>query len=303
MTLPASGQIAFSDVNTEIGRSATYSSDLSFLNSQIKPSVRPSTPYQLNQFYGLAYFQNNAEGNCTNNGANCSGNCTAATTGGRAEGNENCQVCVNCATVNCANCDTQSYLQTNCNCACTYNCNSNQNCFTTDCNCSKIICTHLYEIGLMPQKIFEADQAFGEYLKKENPSIYRGYIRWAEIIVDGMRGVGPDFMFWIKESQRKEHQKAAVIRWSNRVAKPWSEHMAYVMNATKRDNLLGRIIMKLGRPICQFVDFLPVSNTPTTLIQVYSIWAAFISIYFIAKAYVSINNFFNRLRGRVIQEV
>jgi hypothetical protein len=154
----------------------------------------------------------------------------------------------------------------------------------------------------MPRKIFEADQAFGEYLKKENPAIYQGYVRWAEIIVDGMRGVGPDFMFWVKKSERKEQQQQAVIRWSNRVAKPWSEHMAYTMGATQRDNVLGRIIMRLGRPICRLVDFFPVSNKPTTLLQVYSIWAAFLSIYFIGRGYVAIGNFFNRLCGRVTQE-
>ena len=69
MTLPASGQIGFSTINTEIGEPATYSSSLSFLNGLITPgqsagagtgstgvsvaSQRPAAPFALNQFYGL----------------------------------------------------------------------------------------------------------------------------------------------------------------------------------------------------------------------------------------------------------
>lgn len=47
--------------------------------------------------------------------------------------------CSNCSisTVNCANCQTRSYLQGACNCACTYNCTTNQDqSYNCNCNCS-----------------------------------------------------------------------------------------------------------------------------------------------------------------------
>lgn len=123
MTLPSSGQIGVSDISVEIGQSSTYSTDLNFLNNLIVSGQRPSSP-NMEGFYGKAYFQNNANGNCNN--GNCSTpNCTA--------GNIQCQNC-SLSTVNCANCDTQAWLQSNCNCACTYNCN--QNAVTYACNCA-----------------------------------------------------------------------------------------------------------------------------------------------------------------------
>ena len=82
MTLPSSGAIAFSDVNTEIGQASTYSSNLNFLNNLIVAGQRPGTP-NMGGFYSKAYFQNNTQGNCNN------GNCTT-----------NC----NCGNINCTNC-------------------------------------------------------------------------------------------------------------------------------------------------------------------------------------------------------
>jgi len=130
MTLPASGQISFTDVNVEIGQSSTYSSDLNFLNGLILSSQRPESP-NMTGFYSKAYFQNNNNGNCNN--GNCTSDCNC--------GNINCSNCLISGTVDCSNCDTQNWLQNNCNCNCTYNCTTstvsyNCNCACTDCsNC------------------------------------------------------------------------------------------------------------------------------------------------------------------------
>ena len=78
MTLQTSGTSAVSDINTEIGRSSTYSEDLNFLNNLITPGVagqsgqgsgtgadtpnqRASSP-NMAAFYGLTYFQRNTSG-------------------------------------------------------------------------------------------------------------------------------------------------------------------------------------------------------------------------------------------------
>lgn len=123
MTLPASGAIAFSNINTEVGRSSTQQLDLSYANSLILSSQRPGSP-NMNSFYNKAWYQKTNAGNCNNGNCNCNCNC----------GDLNCNNCLNCNAINCVNCDSQNWLQTNCNCACTYNCNNFQ-CTTFNCNC------------------------------------------------------------------------------------------------------------------------------------------------------------------------
>lgn len=126
MTLPSSGQLSISQVNQEIGQSASYSSSLSFLNNLIVSGQRPAQP-NMAGFYSKAYYQRNMDGNCNN------GNCGTAS----SSGNKQCQNCTLSALSNCTNCDSQQWLQSDCNCACTYNCtqNSNQS-YNCDCDCA-----------------------------------------------------------------------------------------------------------------------------------------------------------------------
>jgi len=105
----------------------------------------------------------------------------------------------------------------------------------------KIICTKLYELGLMSQEIYLADQAFGAELVKRNPDIYNGYRAWAEIVVAWMDGHAGEFI------------KSWATIWAQDIATPWAEHMAYKMGALEKDNLTGRIIASIGVPICNLV--------------------------------------------------
>jgi hypothetical protein len=105
----------------------------------------------------------------------------------------------------------------------------------------KIICTKLYELGLMSRDIYLADQAFGADLVKNNPDIYNGYRAWAEIVVDWMDGNAGEFI------------KSWAIMWAQDIATPWAEHMAYKMNALDKNNLTGCIIASVGIPICKLV--------------------------------------------------
>ena len=289
MTLPASpSAIGMSDTNTELGRTASTQVDLNWLNPYIKSGIRPATP-NLDAFRGLAYYQRYMDGNCTNNGANCDYNCNCNC------GNIQCNNCANCVTVNCANCDTQAWLQANCNAASapTYNCNSNQNCYSYNCNCSKIICTKLHELGLMPHHIFAADQAFGDQLRKTDPEVYEGYIRWASVIVSGMEGKSPDFMFWWPKDVRKQAEKEATIKWSQKVAKPWSEHMAYLMGVLPNDNNVGRLIMKMGKPLSRLAGKLP-KNYEFGFIGAVTLWAICPTLYYVATGIDKIQNLIKR---------
>lgn len=131
MTLSASGPISISEINTEVGLASNYSSDLNFLNGKIKSAQRPAQP-NMDAFHSKAFYQRNNDGNCNN------GNCSTAS----SSGNKQCQNC-SISAINCTNCDTQSWLQTDCNCACTYNCtqsaNQTYNC-DCDCNCDCLVC-------------------------------------------------------------------------------------------------------------------------------------------------------------------
>lgn len=124
MPLPT-GQISVSQINIEVGVSGTTQATLQYLNGLIKPAQRPSQP-NMDSFRSKAWYQRNVDGACNN------GNCT---TGNCNCGDINCVNCFNTA-INCANCDTQNWLQTDCNCACTYNCTSNVWSTNCDCDCA-----------------------------------------------------------------------------------------------------------------------------------------------------------------------
>lgn len=293
MTLPASGQIAQSDINVEIGQASTYSSNLSFLNDLIVTAQRPASP-NMAGFYSKAYFQNNTAGNCDN--GNCTSNCNC--------GNIQCNNCLIAGTVNCTNCDAQNWLQTNCNCACTYNCTTSQTSYNCNCacNCSKIICAKLYEFGLMNQNIWAADQAYGQWLRKNDRRLYRGYVRWARIVTAWMDGKGPDYMVWIKDpEERAIRQKAAITDMAIKIGTPWSEHMAWLMGEMKNDNMMGRILMAIGTPICKFVDMLPrtkkrKSERKHSLFTLYTMWALFYMSYYTSLNIIKIMNLFDKIK-------
>ena len=124
MTLPASGQISLSTFSTEMGQAATFSISLAWIQGNTKAGQQPATE-NMGGYYGKAWYQRNADGNCNN--GNCTSNCNC--------GNIQCNNCTISGAVNCANCDTRAWLQNNCNCACTYNCNTAATSYNCDCNC------------------------------------------------------------------------------------------------------------------------------------------------------------------------
>jgi len=92
MTIKASGTLAISEILAEAG--AGRPNGLGWLKSITKPSQRlPDGSVPMSLFYDKAYYQSYMNGQCDN------GNC-----GGRHTG-----------PVDCANCDTQKWLQPNCN--------------------------------------------------------------------------------------------------------------------------------------------------------------------------------------------
>jgi hypothetical protein len=117
----------------------------------------------------------------------------------------------------------------------------------------KIICTKLYELGMMSKDIYEADQAFGANLVQIRPDIYNGYRAWAEIVVDWMSGSGPKMMPWMTDDEFSIAAKKWSIAWAYDIATPWAEQMAYVMGKKDSGSLTGRMITTAGIPICKAV--------------------------------------------------
>jgi len=150
----------------------------------------------------------------------------------------------------------------------------------------KIICTKLYQLGLMDESIYKADQEFGELLRLNDPAAYYGYIRWATVVVDWMSGEGPQCMFWIKDDKkRSEIQAKLATKWAHRIATPWAEHMAYVMGKRDKDNLAGKIIMNIGKPISKIVNLLPRKDKQAGIVTGYGMWALFAFLYTISKIF------------------
>lgn len=280
MTLPASGPISVGDVSVEIGQAPTFTDDLSFLNGLL---LTPAGSPNMGAFYSKAYFQANNQGNCDN--SNCTNNCNC--------GNIQCTNCFISGTTNCTNCQPQAYLQTNCNCACTYNCvtsaTATYNC-NCQCNCSKIICAKLYEFGYMDPNVWVADQKYGKWLRENDRRVYRGYIRWARTVTAWMDGKGPDCFLWVEKKQRAAIQKEAITRMALRIGIPWSEHMAYLMGARPQDNLRGRVLMTIGKPISRLIDYIP-HRRGHRILTLWGMWALFWMSHWTASAIVSVNKF------------
>ena len=148
-----------------------------------------------------------------------------------------------------------------------------------------IICTKLFELGLLDQKLYAADEQFGKLIQKSNPKVYEGYIRWASIVVAWMNGEGPDIMFWIKDdATRKATQQEMVTRWTKEIATPWAEHMAYKMGAVEKDNKIGKFMMIVGFPISKMANLL-INNKKPGIIVGYSMWALFSVLYSISNIF------------------
>ena len=91
-----------------------------------------------------------------------------------------------------------------------------------------VICTELHRQGFMSDEIREADERFGRMISETSPETMLGYHYWAIPIVNLMQ----------------KSRLFTRIVWT--VAKPWAYHMAYEMGSLEKDNLLGKVLMKVG---------------------------------------------------------
>lgn len=104
---------------------------------------------------------------------------------------------------------------------------------------TKIICTKLHELGLMPKSIYEADQAFGKKLVNESPETYEGYVRWAKHVVELM--------------SRNDLLGKTAVFCAYHIATPWSLAMAEEMGQPVKASWFGKFLMKRGLQLCKLI--------------------------------------------------
>jgi hypothetical protein len=208
MTLPASGQIAFSDINTEVGSASGYSSSMSWILSNAKTTVGGSVNViaDMNDLHGLTYYLNDNQGNCNNSQASdCNCNC----------GDHNCGQCVNCTAVNCVVQDSQAYLQPNCNCACTYNCTHSATSINCNCNCSLVCACACSDITLKRDVVVisgaldKVNQLEGVYYSWNGQAGYYGKVpgqRTMGVIANKTQPVVPEVVGQYKDVLTVDHE-------------------------------------------------------------------------------------------------
>ena len=96
----------------------------------------------------------------------------------------------------------------------------------------KVICTELHRQKYLSDETMKYDREFG----LQNDLVIRiGYRKMADPIVVLM----------------KKHKW---FTWMvSLLAIPWAKQMASVMNPKLKGNLLGKVIMKVGLPLCRFI--------------------------------------------------
>lgn len=95
---------------------------------------------------------------------------------------------------------------------------------------SRVICTHFYRKGMLPQKVWRADMKFtAEHLSE---TTVRGYHFWAISYVSLMR-----------KSPLAERVMYPVAKWR-------AEELAYQMGELPSSNVKGKLVRLIVEPIC-----------------------------------------------------
>lgn len=103
-----------------------------------------------------------------------------------------------------------------------------------------VICTALFNKGLLSKEIFTLDTQYGIMLESSQPEVTYGYRKLATPLANYIQ---------------KDTLGATVVRTLVApIAKAWANEMAHQMQPKNyKGNLLGKAIIKLGYPVCAFV--------------------------------------------------
>ena len=97
----------------------------------------------------------------------------------------------------------------------------------------KIICDYFYRKGLLPKKLWEADEAYGAELMISEPDVMKGYHAWAR--------------HYVREMEKESLLGKVYFAW----AKLWVPHWAKYLAGEK--TIRGKILHSIGKPICSII--------------------------------------------------
>ena len=102
-------------------------------------------------------------------------------------------------------------------------------------NRGKIICNELYNQGYLSEDIWDADEKFGEKIRKEDPKLLFGYHIWAIYVVNFMKAY-PQY-----------------TKYVYMLTRPWTEYMANEMGVIKKNTIIGKISNWVGTQFSYYV--------------------------------------------------
>lgn len=123
----------------------------------------------------------------------------------------------------------------------------------------KVICTALYELGLMDKDIYEYDQAFGLWLYQNNPVAYKGYRMWADILVAYVKGEGkpllPRLMFWKTKQEQQAMSQRIAVAVAQFVGSAFANEIARRAGHDLPWTLRGWLVVSLGLRVCKGIGY------------------------------------------------
>lgn len=103
-----------------------------------------------------------------------------------------------------------------------------------------VICTALYEMGILPEDIYNLDSQFGQRVSLKDPELGDGYRLWATPVAEYIKGntIGSKIALSIVAP----------------LAKAWAQEMAHIMKPEEyKSNMIGKALMIIGHPISRAI--------------------------------------------------
>jgi hypothetical protein len=123
----------------------------------------------------------------------------------------------------------------------------------------KVICTALYQMGMMPEELYDHDQRFGKWLYENDPVAYKGYRKWADVLVKYMNGQGqpllPSLLFWKTPEQKQEISRQIAVRVGNFVGYSFAAEIARRAGQDVPFSIGGWIIVSVGLKVCKAIGY------------------------------------------------
>jgi hypothetical protein len=135
----------------------------------------------------------------------------------------------------------------------------------------KVICTALYELGYMEQKIFEYDQAYGLWLFQNDFVSYRGYRAWADVLVKLVKGQGRPvltrLLFWKTYNEQQKISQQGWILLARIIGGAFSKEIARRAGHDVPFGIGGWLVVTAGLPINKAIGYIVKKMKKTTTID------------------------------------